>query len=147
MGEVLCRRHEKKKEPSRRDKAETASLHLSTKRLIIKLQNVDREQMRKVKQIDNRSSKGLSFFRRKNCSYLELFLSWHRYKCEWLENRHIIKCICSTSSLIEISFVPAGKQCGGMRWREEEGKKEERGVTREETKERRRTPRIGDIPR
>ena len=29
-----------------------SSLHLSTKRLIIKLQNVDREQMRKVKQID-----------------------------------------------------------------------------------------------
>ena len=52
VGEVLCRRHEKKKEPSRGDKAETASLHLSTKRLIIKLQNVDREQMRKVKQID-----------------------------------------------------------------------------------------------
>ena len=55
VGEVLSRRHEKKKEPSRRDKAETAlasSLHLSTKRLIIKLQNVDREQMRKFKQID-----------------------------------------------------------------------------------------------
>ena len=23
----------------------------------------------------------------------QLFLSWHRYECEWLENRHIIKCI------------------------------------------------------
>ena len=29
-----------------------SSLQISTKRLIIKLQNVDREQMRKVKQID-----------------------------------------------------------------------------------------------
>ena len=52
---------------------------------------------------------------------------------------------------IEICFLSAGKQCSGMRWREdseeEKKRKEERGGTREEVKERRRTPRIGDIPR
>ena len=52
---------------------------------------------------------------------------------------------------IIISFLAAGKQCSGMRWREdseeEKKRKDERGGTKEEVKERRRTPRIGDIPR
>ena len=52
---------------------------------------------------------------------------------------------------IKICFLSAGKQCSGMRWREdseeEKKRKDERGGTKEEVKERRRTPRIGDIPR
>lgn len=92
--------------------------------------------MRKVKSC---------FFRRTNIA-AELF-SYFRPGMDRNLNRQIIFKKNLTSSLIKISFLAAGKQCGGMRWREEEGKKEERGVTREETKERRRTPRIGDIPR
>ena len=99
--------------------------------------------MRKVKSC---------FFRRTNIA-AELF-RYFRPGMDRNLNRQIIFKKISTSSLIKISFLAAGKQCGGMRWRESDGeeKKEERGgggggVTREETKERRRTPRIGDIPR
>ena len=39
------------------------------------------------------SSSNVFFQTNQNPSYLELFLSCHRYECECPENRHIIKCI------------------------------------------------------
>ena len=64
----------------------------------------------------------------------------------------IVTYFCNLKSLIKIYFLPAGKQCSGMRWRETDAgdeRKEERGgrEVEVETKERRRTPRIGEIPR